>query len=552
MANPAEIEGQVRHKLLRGNGLMMQFSSNYVRNIGQATCIIVVTGLLASLSACRPAANPPQNSAAEKETPTAAAGDGRLLDGWETPLALLVFSGDEHGYLEPCGCSERQSGGFARRADFIRKLKEDRKWPVTAFDVGGILNAERITYPQSKIKFKHMLIGLNRMGYKGLQLGFEELLLGPDTAYVEQQNLAAVEGFDVPFMGENVTFYGTKDLGTPIGSRVVQVGSIKVGVIGIVGNSTIKRIQQTGLTADESSLKLEDPTPLLKSAIEKLRQEPLDLLVLLSHAEIAESEELAKQFPEFQIVVTANSAEDPRPQPNFVGETMIVQVGKKGKNVVAVGLYPEQKLRHELVELDMGRFGLDPSMIHLMREYQTDLKNDYSNLVNEDLSVSHPTGKTFAGAESCKDCHTYAYGLWSKTKHAHAIESLTKGREGQAATWVDRVWDPECLACHTTGWDAQAALRYQSGFLSLQETPHLAGQQCENCHGPAAEHVEFETAWKVNHQLTSELIESRKSLQLLKAQAEQKVCSRCHDHENSPKFDFEKYWREANHSGRKD
>ncbi len=32
----------------------------------------------------------------------------------------FVFSGAEMGYLEPCGCSEGQLGGIARRASFLR------------------------------------------------------------------------------------------------------------------------------------------------------------------------------------------------------------------------------------------------------------------------------------------------------------------------------------------------------------------------------------------------------------------------------------------------
>ncbi len=377
-------------------------------------------------------------------------------------------------------------------------------------------------------------------------------MLGPDALYIEHQAISTEEGFDVPFLGANVTFYGTKELGTPINSRIVQIGETKVGVIGIVGNTTLKKIEQTGLTADESLLKIDDPAEAIRNELATLKSEHPDLLVLLSHSEIDESEALAKEFPEFQIVVTANSAEDPRKKPEFVGETMIVHVGKKGKNVVAVGLFAKNELKHELVELDMDRFAIHPAMVELMQEYQDVLKEQYDTLVNDDLAIGHPTGHTFAGAESCKECHSYAHSIWSKTKHAHALESLTKGRPGQEATWVDRIWDPECLACHTTGWEPQEVLQYKSGFVSPEKTTHLAGNQCENCHGPAAEHVALEKTWKETGNLTPETIESRKSLQLLKAEAEQKVCSRCHDHENSPKFDFEKYWKEVNHSGRKD
>jgi hypothetical protein len=40
-----------------------------------------------------------------------------------------------------------------------------------------------------------------------------------------------------------------------------------------------------------------------------------------------------------------------------------------------------------------------------------------------------------------------------------------------------------CLPCHTVGY------QLPSGFTNLSITPHLAGVQCENCHGPAANHA---------------------------------------------------------------
>ncbi len=44
-------------------------------------------------------------------------------------------------------------------------------------------------------------------------------------------------------------------------------------------------------------------------------------------------------------------------------------------------------------------------------------------------------------------------------------------------------FDAECVTCHTTGFE------YNSGWQSPAETPHLAGNQCENCHGPGSKHA---------------------------------------------------------------
>src|SRR5262245_62106960 len=61
---------------------------------------------------------------------------------WQTPSAVIVFSGQQRGYLEPCGCSpEFQKGGLARRFGFVKSLLE-KNWPVILADLGGLLEGD--------------------------------------------------------------------------------------------------------------------------------------------------------------------------------------------------------------------------------------------------------------------------------------------------------------------------------------------------------------------------------------------------------------------------
>ena len=83
----------------------------------------------------------------------------------------------QHGYIEPCGCSPKQSGGLARRADLLRQLREVKKWPVLALESGGTLDESRVTRHQSILKFNMILDAFNSMGYRALGLGTEELKL---------------------------------------------------------------------------------------------------------------------------------------------------------------------------------------------------------------------------------------------------------------------------------------------------------------------------------------------------------------------------------------
>ncbi len=529
-------------------------SSPPARNMLRPLTLLVPFMLMSMLAACRPAGSSPASGDPPGPGSTDAAGSrktGSLFEGWNNPLAVLVLTGEQHGYLEPCGCSERQSGGLARRGDLIRQIHDERHWPMTALDVGGTLDETRVFSLLSRLKFRTILEGLNTLGYQGLALGHEELLLGGGGLYTEYSSVAAVEGYDLPFLGANIAIFGSKDLGTPLDFRILEVGGIKIGVTGVVGKTIRKKLDDAGVTRDGVELQIADPAEVLPAVIGKMKQQGATLLVLLSHAEMPESQELARQFPDFRVVVTAGSAEDPRKESVWIGETLLVLVGKKGKHAAVVGVFQNNELKSELLELDMDRFQNLPAMRDLMVGYQAKLKENYAEVI-EGLTISGSPHAEYVGAESCKTCHTFAYSVWSKTKHAHAMESLSKGREGQEAVWVSRVFDPECLCCHTTGWDSQRARRTSSGFLSMEQTPHLAGQQCENCHGPGSRHIELEKAVKGGGQVSPDVLDGRKSMQLTLTRARSTVCNQCHDLDNSPHFDFDKYWPKVNHSGRKD
>ena len=99
-----------------------------------------------------------------------------LLENWSPADLTLVFSGQQHGYLEPCGCSETQSGGFSRRADLLRQMDQRGFHPI-AFDLGGLVQRRR---EQSRLKYQTMLAALGEMSYSAVGVGPEDLALGAD------------------------------------------------------------------------------------------------------------------------------------------------------------------------------------------------------------------------------------------------------------------------------------------------------------------------------------------------------------------------------------
>ena len=79
---------------------------------------------------------PASPSSAAEQNQQFLAGD-QLFRGWPKPDVALMISGQMIGYLQPCGCSEPQLGGLARRYNFLQGLR-DRGWNVVSADVGDV------------------------------------------------------------------------------------------------------------------------------------------------------------------------------------------------------------------------------------------------------------------------------------------------------------------------------------------------------------------------------------------------------------------------------
>ena len=54
------------------------------------------------------------------------------------PAAVLIVSGEQEGYMEPCGCSAEQIGGLIRRYDFVERL-HNQNWPTALIELGTLI-----------------------------------------------------------------------------------------------------------------------------------------------------------------------------------------------------------------------------------------------------------------------------------------------------------------------------------------------------------------------------------------------------------------------------
>jgi hypothetical protein len=492
-------------------------------------------------------APPVASSPVPATQPKAAAVPSRRVsmpwETWPKPQLAFILTGEQHGFFEPCGCTSSQLGGMSRRANLVQKMT-DAGWSVRGLDVGGL---SRRSVRESQIKFETTVAALKLLKYIAIGIGPEELRLRPDFLLTQH-----ITDGDSPlyFLSANLEFYGVPDLGTPLPSAVVEASDLKIGVTSVMSEELKKLI----LPFPDVTWK--DPVPELKKVVEEFAEQKVDLRFLLSQSTVEESMALAEQFPQFQIVLTAEGTGDPDPAapPQKVGNTLLIETGRKGKYVGVLGVYPDDRetpFRYQLVALERDDFDETPAMINLMRNFQDRLKDEKIVLADA-ISAPHPSGSTFVGADKCGECHTSAYKIWQQTPHAHALDSLdpVHKRIGfERLNGINRMHDPECLSCHVTGWDPQEYIRFRSGFLNsdlaadpAEKTLHklLAGSQCENCHGPGSQHIELVEAGSDD---------AGKSVRVTVEEAKAGTCEKCHDADNSPKFEFGEYWDRVKHNG---
>jgi hypothetical protein len=475
----------------------------------------------------------------EQVDPTEA--NGPIFVGWPKPDVALVFSGEQDGFLEPCGCAglENQKGGLKRRFTLIKQLRE-KGWPIVAMDLGG---QEKRTGVQPEIKLDFAYRALATMGYSAVGFGPNDLRLDLLSIVV---NLDEATN---PLVSANVGIIDF-DSGFTKRYKIVEAGGMKIGITSVLGKKELAQFQNA------ADVMLVQPYQAIPQILPELREADCDHMVLLAHADPDEAADLARRFHEFNWVAAAHGAEEP---PNAPGEiegtdSQLIEVGHKGMYVVVVGLYKNGPVpfRYQRVPLD-ARFEDAPEIYQMHVDYQHRLET----LGLEGLGLKpspHPSGRKFAGNKACADCHLSATEVHENTPHFHATETLVK---------LDppRHFDPECLSCHATGWEPQKYFPFESGFLSMKETPELVANGCENCHGPAARHVaaengEIDVTEQQLEQLRAALRlkvvpnEGNKEGQVFDKGKVVQMCMECHDLDNSPDFDFQTYWPQVAHEGK--
>jgi hypothetical protein len=499
-----------------------------------------------------------------------------LFQGWTKPDFVVVLTGQQHGYLLPCGCSEPQKGGLERRYNLIKRL-ENHGWPVVALDLGDVPQTQgpaSLANVQGLIKYRYAMQAMKLIGYTAVGLGEYEAGLSLSHAvdeYALNESKPALLSANLvkkaelfPDADRKRDEWGKSYVGS---WQVATVGGTRVGAVGVTSVYTpasIAALIAAGklppgsvippsvggqVTASDRKIAFADPDKVIPVELAKM---PADFRVLLYQGPVELARVLAAAFPPFNVILCLDSADDPPARPDIVKdkvtgkETLIVRLGHKSKYVGVVGVYakPGQSfdMRYELVPM-LPAFASTPAEAKdhpiraLMERYTRELKDD-DYLARYGLGVPHPMqaalkdiprfaeAKTgYIGSAACGKCHEPAYTVWKNSDHSHAYDTLVRARNPSL-----REYDAECIVCHTVGF------RYEGGFKNARATPLMKDVGCESCHGPGEIHKK-----NPNNPAIHALINPWKG----KPDKIQGMCQTCHDEENDVNWNFAK-WKTKN------
>jgi hypothetical protein len=302
--------------------------------------------------------------------------------------------------------------------------------------------------------------------------------------------------------------------GEPVGEPVrVRKGDVECAVVGLFGPELA--LGDSTVAAD---FIIEDPLQAARALVPALRAEA-GLVVVLAHLPPAGARALAEAVPGIDVLVLGHERNPLAPAK--LGSAVTLTSGERGQWLS----YAEVKVAQPggalafdggTIALTLGKYPERADLAAELRALHRTMNDERrSAIVAEQRRLEAmrplPGQDRYLGDLRCARCHSDIFAQWQGTRHAHAFATLTDRHQDQ---------DPECLACHVTGFEAAG------GFLGPAPYQDMRQVQCESCHGMGTMHDMSGNA---------------------DPDAGEATCKRCHTPEMSPEFDFDTYWPRIAH-----
>jgi len=357
-------------------------------------------------------------------------------------VLTIFLTGNTLGALKPCGCSGGQLGGLDRRPAIFNSVPRERRLIV---DTGSFVESDS---EQDLIKFNVIVRAFDLLDYDLVNLSEQDVkIVG---------NLGLLDG--IGSVLNVMSPYEPTDAELPAGfrKRLSPEGEAVSITVATLNAESEQKIEQIGeLFARQPDVRTVN-------------------ILILNDCDTATAASIAKKVPVVDCLVCPSDSDEPRVIGDPNSRPLVFSVGRFGRYICRLRAVPcEDKLKLDFEAIPVAEdLRREPLLVQLYNDYQQLVKE--ANLLEKYPRLPLSDGVEYVGSKSCEPCHGYEYEKWSGNAHAHAYATLEN---------FGSQYDPECVVCHVVG------MRYESGFFSEQKTSHLRDVGCENCHGPASEHI---------------------------------------------------------------
>ncbi|HOX25814.1 MAG TPA: multiheme c-type cytochrome [Candidatus Krumholzibacteria bacterium] len=330
-----------------------------------------------------------------------------------------------------------------------------------------------------------------KFGYDAIGLGERDLNFGLE--FLRRM----IQEHKLPYTNANVRDAATGELILPE-FLVIERAGVRFGVCSVMDPAH----KIISMAAKDGEYEVAEPIATLRDLLPRLREQ-CDTVVLLSHLGDQPTEAIVQEVQGIDLVVVGHSFK-PYNREKIVADAILLSAVYDGRVIgrADVRVSPESG---KVMAVDVAVTSLDdavaddPAMLESVNQFLEGLEAErLAQRAAFPRDLGSPD-ESFLGNANCSSCHKQIYEEWRKTDHARAFTSL-RAKEMQ--------FEPECLACHTTGY------RHHNGYDEQQQS-QLSHIQCEACHGYGTQHD--------------------RSGAMLKTARES--CVQCHDNDNRPCFD---------------
>ena len=439
--------------------------------------------------------------------PTHAKPDPPVAD--PTRRLTLIVTGDTYGFLEHCGCKANQSGGAARRATVIARLRRADPAAVLLDAGNAFLRDDKLARLDFLSRQEQMLY-LRTMAhdrYDAVAIGTTELTFGTDWFR------EAGRGVALPYVCANLQS-GGEPLAPPV--RLLRAHGASIGVVSVLdpprGPGASRRFE-----ASVTALTIEDPVEALRLAVTSVRDRA-DVLIAIGRLSPATIRRAVGACPDLDVVISTDwdapvaddSASDARDRPGFLGRTLVLYTDSENYGLESVDVEVDRgghvataRTTHHTLFEDVPDDPQVRAMIDRFYDHVGTMDSAQASVRPLFLdSATRMTGE-YVGAARCATCHSVEAAQWRTTAHAGAYKTLLDAH---------RHYQPRCVVCHVVGFGTR------TGFRLASRDERLAGVQCEACHGPGGHHASHPVAGTITRTVPAS------------------VCLRCHTPDHSDRF----------------